>query len=100
MGNSPKNNNTYKGKCEAVEHEKYQLQKKLLALQKEVDKMKSLQKYVEVHVIPSSLAARNGELQSSSEAENKFCEEATINAATLTSCTNEVVKVLQKEKES
>lgn len=42
IGNLSKEKYNWKGKCEVIEHDRSQLQNKVLVLQEEMDKLKSL----------------------------------------------------------
>lgn len=59
-----------------------------------MDILRFLQEIMNVHETPSSLYARNIELKSSLEEENKFHEDVFTTVATLTSSTNEAIKAL------
>lgn len=89
---------TCKGKYEVAEHDKSLLQKKVLDIQEEVDKLRCFQEEVKVHATPSSLTAKNAELQSYLESEKKSREEEITIAVTLTYHIDEAGKNLQKVK--
>lgn len=66
------------GKYEATDFERSQLHKKVMALQEEVNKLKSLYEEAKAHGPPSLLTSKNPKLHSSLEAKKKSHEKATI----------------------
>lgn len=99
MGNTSKDKDAQKGKCEAMEPKWSKLQEEMFSLWENVNRVEAFQKEATIHGPHSSLTSIIFELEFSLQGEKKHQSNTTDSAFEAKSCDDQTLISLEEEKE-